>query len=200
MLTMRYRRMHLLIGGADALHATHQQDTESTLMQSILGKFEVIVVKISRLCAGLAFAILIVAVLIQVLGRSFAVSPIWTEELTRFALLYLCAFGIGLAWRSGDLVNVDVFCESLPGAWPRRLRFASAVATSVLCAVLVLPAWKFVSIGAFQTSPAMSVQMTYVHLSVFVLIVSLLVFSLLRILLMIFAKDDGLAINRKPGV
>ncbi len=163
-------------------------------------KLETVVVAISRICVGIAFTVLIVAVLIQVFGRSFSVSPIWTEELTRFALLYLCAFGIGLAWRSGDLVNVDIFCESLPGPWPRRLRFVSALCTSLLCAVLLMPAWKFVSIGAFQTSPAMSVQMTYVHLSVFVLIASLLVFSLLRVVSMLLGKDDGLALNRKADL
>lgn len=161
-------------------------------------KLELTIVALSRIFLGLSFAVLIVAVLIQVLGRSFGSSPVWTEELTRFALLYLCAFGIGLAWRSGDLVNVDIICESLPGQWPRRLRLVSSVISCGLCVFLLVPAWKFVSIGAFQTSPAMSLQMTYVHLSVFILLLSLALFSLLRVLSMLFHDDDGLAINRKP--
>jgi TRAP-type transport system small permease protein len=57
----------------------------------------------------LAFAVIIVAVTVQVVSRNFLpFSPAWTEELTRFALLYLAAFGIGLAYRSGDLVNIDI--------------------------------------------------------------------------------------------
>lgn len=163
-------------------------------------KLEATIVSLSRICLGLSFVVLIGAVLIQVLGRSFDASPVWTEELTRFALLYLCAFGIGLAWRSGDLVNVDIVCESLPGQWPRRLRLLSAIISCALCLCLLFPAWKFVSIGAFQTSPAMSVQMTYIHLSVFILLVSLAVFSLLRVMSMLFYSDDGLAINRKPDL
>lgn len=169
-------------------------------MQRVIRKLEATIVTLSRIGLGLSFAVLITAVMIQVLGRSFASSPIWTEELTRFALLYLCAFGIGLAWRSGDLVNVDIVCESLPGQWPKRLRFVAAIFSCALCVVLLVPAWKFVSIGAFQTSPAMSLQMTYVHLSVFILLASLAVFSLLRVLSMLFCKDDGLAINRKPDL
>lgn len=152
----------------------------------------------SRIGIGVAFAVLIAAVLVQVIGRSLSSSPIWTEELTRYALLYLCAFGAGLAWRSGDLVNVDVVCESLPGAWPRHLRLVSAVLTTLLCAMLLVPAWKYVAIGAFQTSPAMSVRMTYVHLSVFILIVSLCAFSLLRVISMLTNKASGLAMNRTP--
>ena len=72
--------------------------------------------------------------LIQVLGRSFFhSSPVWTEELTRFALLYLAAFGAGLSYRTGDLVNVDMICEALPGRWPWLLRLVSAAATAALC-------------------------------------------------------------------
>ena len=160
-------------------------------------QIEKIVVRVCSVGIGLAFAVLIATVLTQVLGRTFGSSPIWTEELTRYALLYLCAFGAGLAFRSGDLVNVDVVCESLPGLWPRRLRLLSAALTSILCGWLLLPAWKFVSIGALQTSPAMTLRMTYVHFSVFLLLASLFVFSLLRVVFMLFKNDEGLAINRQ---
>lgn len=156
------------------------------------------IVTVCRVGLGLAFLTLIVVVMIQVLGRLLDSSPIWTEELTRYALLYMCAFGAGLAWRSGDLVNVDLLCESLPGAWPVRLRLIAAALTSLMCLWLLLPAWKFVSIGAMQTSPAMAVRMNYIHLSVFVLIATLFVFSLLRALFILLVHDDGLATNRKP--
>ena len=96
----------------------------------------------SRVATGLAFAVLSASVLIQVLGRTFAGSPIWTEELTRFGLLYLAAFGAGLSLRSGDLVNVDLVCEALPGRWPWLLRVVSAVLTALLCAALLWPAWR----------------------------------------------------------
>ncbi len=160
-------------------------------------KIETLIVSTCRIGIGIAFSVLIVAVIVQVAGRSLGSSPIWTEELTRYALLYLCAFGAGLAWRSGDLVNVDIVCESLPGKWPKHLRLSAAVLTFALCAMLMLPAWKFVSIGALQTSPAMAVRMTYVHLSVFILIGTLGVFALMRVIAMLTTNDDGLPLNRK---
>lgn len=149
-------------------------------------------IALSRTATGLAFAVLIFSVLVQVVGRSvFASSPVWTEELTRFALLYLAAFGAGLSLRSGDLVNVDIVCESLPGRLPLILRFVSTVATLALCAILVVPAWRFTAIGTMQTSPALGWQMSFIHASVLVLIVSLLVFSLLRALAMLTGRSDG---------
>jgi TRAP-type C4-dicarboxylate transport system permease small subunit len=127
-----------------------------------------------------------------VLGRSvFHRSPVWTEELTRFALLYLTAFGVGLAYRSGDLVNVDVVCEALPGRLPFLLRLLSAILTAVLCAAMIWPAWRYTSIGSLQTSPALGWNMSYIHASVLVLIVCLLIFALIRALAMLTGRSDG---------
>lgn len=155
------------------------------------------IVPLSRAATGAAFLVLMGAVLLQVLGRSgLSSSPVWTEELTRFALLYLAAFGAGLSFRSGDLVNVDIISESLPGNWPKRLRFVGAAATAVLCGFLVVPAWKYTSIGAMQTSPALEWRMDFIHASVLVMILSLLVFSAARVISILIGISDGLPQNR----
>lgn len=162
--------------------------------------------QICRVLTGISFAVLIVAVLIQVISRTCTSSeiwmtwfsytcfssPVWTEELTRYALLFMAAFGVGLSLKSGDLVNVDVVCESLPGKAPWALRLLSATLGFMVCALLILPAWKYVSIGKMQTSPALSVRMDFIHASVFVLLILLAVFFLLRILGMLFGQEDGL--------
>ncbi|WP_371156949.1 TRAP transporter small permease [Jannaschia sp. 2305UL9-9] len=159
-------------------------------------RIENIIVTICSIGVGIAFLTLIVAVLIQVLGRTFSSSPVWTEELTRFAMLFTVTFGAGLSLRSGDLVNVDVVCESLPGQWPRRLRLFSAIATFALCVFLIAPAWKYVSIGALQTSAALRLRMDYIHFSVFALLIGIALFALMRIVAMVFYSDDGQPENR----
>ena len=86
-------------------------------------KFTAVLTVIARAATGVAFMVIIVAVVVQLLGRSGIISSVvWTEELTRFALLYLAAFGVGLSYRSGNLVNVDIVCEALPerAAWLLR--------------------------------------------------------------------------------
>lgn len=149
--------------------------------------------RIGRVCTGAAFLVLIASVMIQVLGRSVVHdSPVWTEELTRFALLYLTAFGAGLSYRTGDLVNVDLVCEALPGRLPWILRLVSAVLTALLAALLIMPAWTFTSIGVLQTSPALGWRMDFVHCSMLVLLASLLVFSLARVLAMLTGASSGL--------
>lgn len=148
-------------------------------------------VTLCRVGVGLSFAVLIAAVLIQVIGRATGSSPVWTEELTRFALLYLIAFGAGLALRTGDLVNVDVICEALPGDLPRRLRYLAAGVTAALALFLLAPAWKFTAIGVMQTSPALGLRMSFVHVTVWLLLALLAAFAILRITRMASGAEDG---------
>ncbi|WP_235008527.1 TRAP transporter small permease [Candidatus Halocynthiibacter alkanivorans] len=157
-----------------------------------INRMNSLAVRFCRLGICLAFSVLIAAVLLQVLGRTFGSSPVWTEELTRYALLYLAAFGVGLSLRSGELVNVDVFCEALPGNWPWRLRVFSTTTTVVICLVLLGPAWKYTSIGARQTSPAMGLRMDFVHASILIMLVFLLIFAALRLAAMLLNGDTGL--------
>ena len=146
---------------------------------------------ICRAGAGIAFAVLIGAVLLQVVGRTTGTSPVWTEELTRFALLYLVAFGAGLSFRSGDMVNVVVISESLPGALPWGLRLLSAVATLGLCAYLLPSARKFVGIGRMQTSPALGMPMNFAHFTVFLTLAMLVLFAVIRVVGMVSRTEDG---------
>ena len=152
------------------------------------------IVLVARLGTGLCFAVLIASVLIQVLGRTLASSPVWTEELTRYALLFTVAFGAGLAFRSGDLVNVDIVCESLPGRGPWMLRVVAAIATGGLALYLLPHAWRYTAIGQMQTSPALGVRMDVVHVSVFLMLALLALFAGLRVFGMLTGAEDG-----KPG-
>ena len=148
-------------------------------------------VAVSRLATGIAFSVLIFSVLVQVFGRTFSDSPVWTEELTRFALLFLAACGVGLSFRTGDLVNVDIVSEALPGRGPWVLRLIAALATAGLCLMLLGPAWMFTSIGVLQTSPALGWRMDFIHVSVLVMVASLLIFSVLRVINMVLGLTDG---------
>ncbi|SDK81848.1 TRAP transporter small permease [Aliiruegeria lutimaris] len=166
---------------------------------AFLDRLTKLLAAICMIGVGVSFATLIVVVLIQVVGRTIGSSPVWTEELTRFALLYLAAFGVGLSLRSGDLVNVDVICENLPAPFPWVLRLLSAALTGTLALILIPYSWKFTSIGKMQTSPALGLRMDMVHFTVTLLLVLLCVFAFLRVVQMLFAGDDGIPLKQKEG-
>ncbi len=150
-----------------------------------------IITILARIGAGISFAVLIGAVLIQVTGRLVGSSPVWTEELTRYALLFTVAFGAGLAFRSGDLVNVDVICEALPGRMPWALRLVAAFTTGALALYLLPHAWRYVAIGKMQTSPALGLRMDFVHVTVWLMLALLALFAILRIIGMLTGAENG---------
>lgn len=141
---------------------------------------------------GLVFFVLIFVVMMQVTTRSLGLySPVWTEELSRYLLLYMTAFGIGLSLMTGDLVNVDLVQESVSERASWWLRFISALATALLGLVMIYPAWRFTQIGAFQFSPTLRWPMSIMHASVFILSIILCLFGLLRVFAMATGQSDG---------
>lgn len=156
-----------------------------------MARFIQVFTLLARLGAGLAFTVLMTAVMVQVVGRLTGSSPVWSEELTRYALLYMIAFGAGLSFRTGDLVNVDVISESMPGRLPWLLRLFAAICTAGLALYLLPHAWKYVAIGKMQTAPALGIRMDFVHFTVWLMLAGLALFGLLRVLGMLSGAEDG---------
>lgn len=154
--------------------------------------FQRILTALCRGAVGLTFAALILVVMLQVITRTFGLySPVWTEEVSRYLLLYIVAFGVGLALVTGDLVSVDLLLEVMSerAAWAMRL--LSFGLTAILGLVMIYPAWRFTTIGGFQLSPTLRVPMSVMHASVLVLAVLLSLYALLRMVAMIAGTDDG---------
>lgn len=154
-----------------------------------------------RLLILAAFLLLSGAVLLQVFARTFlSTSPVWTEELTRFCLIYIGALGAGLALRSGDMVNVDLLCENLPGRGPWVMRLLSALLTAGFALTLLPAAWAYTMIGSRQTAPSLGWRMDFVHASMLVLFLALALWALMRAFEMLTGRHDGRPIPTSEDV
>lgn len=140
-----------------------------------------------RILVIVTFAALLLAVLLQVTARLTpgVQAPVWTEEFSRFALLFGAAFGAGLALLSGDLVNVDIVTSQLSMRTRRLLEIVVMLVVIAFSASLILPGWDYVDIGSLQTSPALGWNMFYVHMSVLLVPITLALAALERLLILI---------------
>lgn len=140
--------------------------------------------QIERLIRGgtcIAFAVMIAAVVVQVVARTFmSQPPIWTEETSRVALLYIMGLGVGASFLTGDLVNVDLALMVMPRRLRRFCEIVSAGLVSAFGFLLVPGAWEFTVSGAMQTSPVLQVEMQYVFACVLFFSVLLGVFGLIK--------------------
>jgi TRAP-type transport system small permease protein len=120
-----------------------------------------------RVIVGGLFCLLMVAVMFQVVTRLMLPKPpIWTEELSRFCLIMITAFGAGLALRSGELVGVDLLTAGLGRKGKALIEGIGMLLVMAFCVALIAPGLEFVDIGAIQTSPALGWNMFWMHLAV----------------------------------
>jgi TRAP-type transport system small permease protein len=130
-----------------------------------------------------AFSVLIGVVTLQVLGRvpGFP-SPSWTEEVARFALVYLVAFSCGIAVLRSELVNVDLFVAPLPASV--RTIVERIVDVIILgFAIAIIPgAYDYVAGSVGERARSIDIPMITIYVVTLIIPVSLAFFSLARLL------------------
>ncbi|MGQ9369175.1 TRAP transporter small permease [Azospirillum sp. ST 5-10] len=130
-----------------------------------------------------AFAVLVAVVLLQVAGRVPGIrSPAWTEEVARFALVYLVAFSCGLALLRGDLVNVDLFVAPLPDGARRVVDRVVDVVVLAFSLAIIPGAWLYVDGSFGERARSIDLPMVGVYVVALIIPVSLAFFSVARLL------------------
>lgn len=140
----------------------------------------------------MVFTLMIVAVMVQVYARTFlSQPPLWTEEASRVALLYIVGLGTGASVLTGDLVNVDLALMVMPKAMRKFCELVSAVLVSGFGFFLVPGAWEFTQSGAMQTSPTLETPMQYIFASMLVFSVLLGMFGLVKVVQLVTGAVDS---------
>lgn len=136
------------------------------------------------LAAGmtLSFLALIVTVLTQVFARVFLPKvPSWTEEVSRFLLIWMVSFGAGLAMRNRSFVNVDIVTGLLPARARKALQMLSSLLVIAFMCVFTVKAWDHLALGRRQTSSALYLPMQYVFYALVVMGAGIVFFGLVAL-------------------
>jgi TRAP-type C4-dicarboxylate transport system permease small subunit len=128
-----------------------------------MSKLEKILSRALEWMSSLFFTGLICVVLLQVYARMFLPrSPHWTEEASRFLMLYMVAFAAGLAAKERAYVNVDIFVNFLRGRLRAFVQLLIDLAVVVLMGATVWFAWKNALVGRIQTSASLAIPMQWI--------------------------------------
>jgi TRAP-type transport system small permease protein len=135
--------------------------------------------RINLIAAILLLAVLIGVVLIQVVARPLPIaSPPWTEEVARFLMVYVVAFGCASATRHRQLVNVDILINILP-ARARTVLHIFIDLIMVVCAVLLFAnAIEYVEHMHMREATTVPIPMSWVTTCVLVIMVNMTLFTL----------------------
>jgi TRAP-type C4-dicarboxylate transport system permease small subunit len=111
-------------------------------------------------------AILILPVSLQIFARFTELLPryIWTEELSRFLLVWMIMIGAMLAVREGTHFTVDLF-PSLSGRRRAALDIFSGVFVLIFALVFIWYGWEFTWSARYRISELAELPLWLIHLA-----------------------------------
>lgn len=110
--------------------------------------------------------LLLIPVLLQVISRFVPFIPryIWTEEIARFAFVWIIMIGSSIAVRDQSHFHVDVL-PKLSAKRESLLRIILLICMLLLAIVFVLGGYQFAKFGATQQSEISSLPMLSIYIA-----------------------------------
>lgn len=101
----------------------------------------------------------------QVIARYLVGTPLtWSEEVLRFALIWLPFIGAGIAVRKGLLIAVEVVANALPAALARPVRYVVLSLSALFWLILVVQGVGILDMVQGMRAGATEVPMWIVYL------------------------------------
>jgi len=115
---------------------------------------------------GLCVLVLVFPVTLQVFSRYTALIPhyIWTEEMARFALVWMVMLGAILAVREGTHFIVDVFPLLSPRA-SAAMELVSGSFVLVMAVVFLVWGWEFTEFAFYRISEMAELPLWLIHIA-----------------------------------
>lgn len=151
---------------------------------SRLSLFRLLVLTVERVVEWIVTALaalMLVTIAWQVTARFLPFLPAaWTEELARYAFLYMALFGAALAVRGRSHFGLTLLSERLTGARRARwLRWAVHLPILVASILLFVFGWRyFVGYGFLRRSSTFLVPMAWVFVSLPLAALPMILFAL----------------------
>ncbi|EFA2315928.1 TRAP transporter small permease [Escherichia coli] len=126
---------------------------------------------------------LIGVVLLQVVSRPLPISsPAWTEEVARFLLVYVVAFGCALATGKRELVNVDLVISMLSPTLRRVLVLIIDLVILSCSITLMINSVEYVESTMWRMATTLPISQAWVTASVIIITANMSLFTLFNLI------------------
>lgn len=120
---------------------------------------------------GLALAGMTLLIFVQVLVRfvfaklQIQFSVPWTEELSRYLMIWAIFIGAAVVARRADALAVEALVQAVPAAAGRAIKFSAHLLALVFYACIFLVGLQWAQFGMSETAPVLGVPMVWVYAS-----------------------------------
>lgn len=125
-------------------------------------------VLLTRMC-GVALGLMVLSVFIGVLARfvfthvGYRLSVPWTEEVSRYLMIWTVFLGGAVAARHGKLIGVEFVVQGLPPHLGRMVKYIALVLSMVFYVLLCIVGWQWMQFGASTNSPVLELPMYVIN-------------------------------------
>lgn len=114
----------------------------------------------------LMLAVMSIVVFAQVVFRLLHASIPWSEELSKYLLIWCTFLGAALCVRKGALVGLELIFSLVPKAWKRPLQFFIHLVTIVFLLLLVVVGFQTSLKIWGQTTPVLKLSMGLMYAAI----------------------------------
>lgn len=112
-------------------------------------------------------AVTFAALFVQVFSRFVFQIPItWTEELSRYLMIWIAFIGASLAIRHHQLIRIEAITDFMPRKMQIAVNFIATIFVLVFCAVVFYYGLDLIKVVRVQTSPALGVPMAVPYFAI----------------------------------
>lgn len=124
---------------------------------------------VDRAMVGIVFLImagLVIVTTLQVVFRVAFNALTWSEEMSRYLLVWGTFFGATLAYKRGNHIAVTFIIDFFPVKLRVWFNILTYILSLAFCVIIVQQGLTMIQMQVFQVSPALQLPMKYVYWSI----------------------------------
>ncbi|MDR2471033.1 MAG: TRAP transporter small permease subunit [Treponema sp.] len=130
---------------------------------------------------GVGFVFLVAFIFLSAILRFFRVSMSWNIDLALFLLAWTAFLGADIAWRSGQLVGIDLVTRNLPKRAQKAIALVVYVIVFAALVLIIIFGIKLAWTERVRTYQSIPIPFSLVTLSVVVAAFSMCLSTILKI-------------------
>lgn len=136
-----------------------------TQLNTLIGTLNFHIARGAKYLAGFLLALMVIMILAQVFFRYVLNDSLtWTEELSKFAMVWIACLVSPYAYREHLNVSIDMFHEALP-ALPRRIaEIIITLLVLLISAIFFMQSMSFVAGGTTITAASVAIKLWIFYL------------------------------------
>ncbi|MDR2522052.1 MAG: TRAP transporter small permease subunit [Spirochaetaceae bacterium] len=137
--------------------------------------------KVEVAVCGAGFVLLVAFIFLSAILRGFRISMSWNIDLALFLLAWTAFLGADIAWRSGQLVGIDIVTRSLPAVVQKILEMLIYVIVLAALVVVIVFGIRLAWTERLRTYQSIPIPFSLVTVSLVVAALSMVLSTILKI-------------------